>query len=237
MLVGLLDGDEAAPVYVLRIWSHCQNRRQAQFDLSAEALKALCRFPGNSNRLEASLTASGFIRRAERTAAESSQLIVCGWEDHNAALLASWNNGRKGRGKSKTDEPTGMSTGPPTGESVGIPTPLLSSALSKALEVSKSFNTERVRTAIGEWVKHFENRVGRKYTATKLNSDLMEATRKGWTEEQVFTSIHFSISKDGKSWCDPENDFEKQAKDKANGKSKAGPGQIHNPAAKRVNDF
>lgn len=91
MLVGLLDGDEVAPVYVIRLWAHCQNRRQWTFtNVSAEALKALCRFPGHANKLESSLAASGFIRR------EADTLIVCGWDDYNASLVASWSNGRKG---------------------------------------------------------------------------------------------------------------------------------------------
>lgn len=108
MLVGSLDGDEAAPVYVLRLWAHCQNRRQSTFsNLSSEALKALCRFPGNANKLESSLVASGFVRREER------DLIVCNWDEYNSSLIASWNNGRKGgRPSSKTQ---GKPTGKPTG--------------------------------------------------------------------------------------------------------------------------
>ena len=110
MLVGLLEGDEVAPVYVLRLWAHCQNRRQDTFDnLTPEALKALCRFPGNANKLDSSLVTSGFIRRNEKT------IKVLNWADYNASLLAAWKNGTKGGrptkplgSKSKTqDKPTG----------------------------------------------------------------------------------------------------------------------------------
>lgn len=91
MLVGELGGDEAAPVYVLRLWAHCQNRRQWQFEgVSAEALKSLCRFPGHSNKLEASLLTSGFIRR------DVSLLIVCNWDEYNSSLIAAWENGKRG---------------------------------------------------------------------------------------------------------------------------------------------
>lgn len=106
LLVGALEGDEAAPVYILRIWSHCQNRRQWVFDnLSSEALKALCRFPGNANKLESSLVASGFVRRDE------TSLVVCNWEEHNRSLIAAWGNGGKGgrppaRTKGKEPKPT-----------------------------------------------------------------------------------------------------------------------------------
>lgn len=86
-----LTGDAAAPVYLLRLWAHCQNRRQWQFtDVSPAALKALCRFPGHANKLESSLVASGFIRR------DGSTLTVCDWEVYNASLVAAWNNGKKG---------------------------------------------------------------------------------------------------------------------------------------------
>lgn len=90
-LVGLLDGDEAAPIYVLRLWAHCQNRRQDTFaNLPSAALKALCRFPGHANKLESSLSASGFIRR------DGEDLIVCNWSEYNASLIAAWTNGARG---------------------------------------------------------------------------------------------------------------------------------------------
>jgi hypothetical protein len=112
MLVGNLN-DEAAPIYVLRLWAHCQNRRQSHFDaLSTEALKALCRFPGPANKLESSLTASGFVRR------DDDGLIVCNWDEYNSSLIASWNNGRLGGRPKKTQakstqEPTRKPTGNP----------------------------------------------------------------------------------------------------------------------------
>ncbi|MDI7138743.1 hypothetical protein QMO42_30635, partial [Pseudomonas aeruginosa] len=59
-------------------------------NISPEALKALCRFPGNDNKLEASLVTSGFVRR------EGKVLIVVGWDEYNSSLIAAWNNGAKG---------------------------------------------------------------------------------------------------------------------------------------------
>lgn len=90
MLVDLLDGDEAAPVYLIRLWAHCQNRKTSTFALPSAALKALCRFPGHANKLESSLAASGFVRR------EGDTLIVCGWSEYNASLIANWENGKLG---------------------------------------------------------------------------------------------------------------------------------------------
>lgn len=117
MLVGLLDGDEAAPVYVLRLWAHCQNRRKAEFEgLTSEALKALCRFPGHANKLESSLATSGFIRRSDTV------LHVLNWAEYNASLIASWvNGGRGGRKKKPTGSNNGTQhtpTGIPTGTRV-----------------------------------------------------------------------------------------------------------------------
>jgi hypothetical protein len=117
MLVDLLDGDEAAPVYLIRLWAHCQNRRTSTFEnLPQAALKALCRFPGHSNKFESSLVASGFVRR------EGGTLIVCGWDEYNASLIANWSNGGKGgrpkKVKTETaDTPSkthGLSTGNPS---------------------------------------------------------------------------------------------------------------------------
>lgn len=101
MLVNLLK-DEAAPVYVLRLWSHCQLRRQDTFEnLPVEALKALCRFPGHANLLESSLVASGFVRRDS-----DGSLSVVNWREYNAKIVSSWSNGAKG-GKRPRDNPTG----------------------------------------------------------------------------------------------------------------------------------
>lgn len=118
MLVGLLGNDEAAPVYVLRLWAHCQNRRQDTFDnFPPDALKALCRFPGDSSDLESSMAQAGFVSRDGR------RLTVSGWSEYNASLLAAWANGAK-RGKS-SKEPTVPATEPqeePRGVPTGIPT-------------------------------------------------------------------------------------------------------------------
>lgn len=110
MLVGCLDGDEVAPVYVLRIWSHCQNRRQWRFDgVSTEALKSLCRFPGTAEKLESALSEAGFVRR------DGNVLVVCNWEEHNRTLIAAWKNG----GKNRSKQPVGVPTDSPTGIPVG----------------------------------------------------------------------------------------------------------------------
>lgn len=101
MLVDLLDSDEAAPVYLIRLWAHCQNRRISTFEnLPSAALKALCRYPGHSNKLESALATSGYVRR------EGLMLHVCAWDEYNASLIANWSNGKKGgRPKKPPAEP------------------------------------------------------------------------------------------------------------------------------------
>lgn len=91
MLVDLLE-DPQAPLYVIRIWGHCQMRRQWVFDnLSTSALKALCRYEGHANKLESAMVASGYLRRDD-----AGVLQVCEWEIYNASLVANWSNGKKG---------------------------------------------------------------------------------------------------------------------------------------------
>ncbi len=101
MLVGELDGDEAAPTYMLRIWGHCQNRRQWIFEgITSQALKALCRYPGEASKLEKALLDTGFVRR------EGTALVIVDWDIYNATLIASWQNGKRG-GRPRKDATDG----------------------------------------------------------------------------------------------------------------------------------
>ncbi|RYD18224.1 MAG: hypothetical protein EOP88_23390 [Verrucomicrobiaceae bacterium] len=100
LLVELLGGDELAPLYLIRLWAHCQNRRASTFEnLPPLALKALCRYPGLPAALESALADAGFVRRENQT------LTVVGWEDYNATLVANWENGRRGGRPPKPKSP------------------------------------------------------------------------------------------------------------------------------------
>ncbi|MBU9261992.1 hypothetical protein KTD13_16675 [Burkholderia multivorans] len=90
MLVGLLGDDELAPIYVIRLWAHCQNRKAWTFVLSAGALKGICRFSGDADLFERSMAECGFVTR------DGEQIEVAGWAEYNASLIAAWSNGSKG---------------------------------------------------------------------------------------------------------------------------------------------
>lgn len=99
MLAGEL-GDTHAPIYVIALWAHCQQRKSANLNVSDSALKAICRFPGEAEKLKAGLLASGFIKESQEG------ITAHGWEERNAKLLANWQNGpRGGRPKKPTDNP------------------------------------------------------------------------------------------------------------------------------------
>jgi hypothetical protein len=92
LAVDLLGGDELAPLYILRIWGHCQSRRKADtFAISAPGLRALCRCASApAEALEAALIEAGFIVR------EGDSIRVVDWAARNAQLISAWKNGRAG---------------------------------------------------------------------------------------------------------------------------------------------
>jgi hypothetical protein len=97
-----LTGDKASPLLVLRLWAHCQKQRKGTFPhMTPQVLKAVCRWEGEPEALEKALTESRFIE------SDGSAITVHEWEEVNAGLFKSWENGKKG-GRPKTQKkPTG----------------------------------------------------------------------------------------------------------------------------------
>ncbi|MCP1121552.1 hypothetical protein [Robbsia andropogonis] len=92
MLVRLLGKDQLAPIYVIRLWGHCQNRKAWELSLPAEGLQGICAYDGDVDAasFESAMAQSGFVAR------DGAVLTVVGWSDYNASLIAAWTNGGKG---------------------------------------------------------------------------------------------------------------------------------------------
>lgn len=90
MLADALGGDDRAPLYVMRIWAHCQQRRETRFSMPAGGLRALCRYAGDAEALEHALIDAGFIER------DGEAIIVPKWAEHNQKLIKAWENGALG---------------------------------------------------------------------------------------------------------------------------------------------
>jgi hypothetical protein len=91
MLVDLT-GDRGAPVMLLRLWGHCQQRRASRFkNLSPATLKAICRADEiDADRFHSIMVQTGFIDL------EGDETVVHDWDEVNGALLRNWENGKKG---------------------------------------------------------------------------------------------------------------------------------------------
>jgi|DEB19_MinimDraft_2_1074335.scaffolds.fasta_scaffold21009_2 hypothetical protein len=124
--------DSMAPVYIMRLWGHCQNRKGDVFDIPAAGIKALCQFVGDAQALEDALIAAEYMERDGLT------ITVTGWAEKNSALLAAWENGHKG-GRPKKNPPA-TKTEPienPT-ETHGIPMDNPPLTQTKPIRVDKS---------------------------------------------------------------------------------------------------
>jgi hypothetical protein len=123
--------DPKAPLYVLRIWAHCQVRRSTEFSMPTEGLRALCQFEGSAETLESAMISSGFIER------DGNTIKVPKWAEHNAKLVTAWNNGHKGgrptNNPTVTQPPVGL-TETPVGLTERKPTRLDRTRLDKTRE-------------------------------------------------------------------------------------------------------
>ena len=104
MLARLLN-DERAPLYVLRLWAHCQQRKTDRFTgWNPDVLASVCRWETDGLTLWEAMGKT-FIE------INGSEVVVRGWAETNAALLSAWANGKRG-GRPKavntaSDKPTG----------------------------------------------------------------------------------------------------------------------------------
>ncbi len=125
-------GDQLAPVYIMRLWAHCQNRKADTFEIPPAGIKALCKYAGDADALESALVAAEYITR------DGTLVTVVGWAEKNASLLAAWENGGKGGRPKKTH---GLATGNPAvthGQPIANPT----------LTQAKPIREEKIREEI-----------------------------------------------------------------------------------------
>lgn len=90
MVVDMLGGDALAPMYIMRLWAHCQNRKGVTFAIPPSGIKALCHFAGDAAALEEALIAAEYLVR------DGAQVTIVGWAQKNAQLIAAWENGSRG---------------------------------------------------------------------------------------------------------------------------------------------
>jgi hypothetical protein len=94
LLVRLL-GTEEAPLYVIRLWAHCQHRKTDRFtDWNPDVLASVCRWDGPVDVFWAAMTKT-FVD------VEGDNVIAHDWNVANASLLSAWENGKKGGRPSK----------------------------------------------------------------------------------------------------------------------------------------
>jgi hypothetical protein len=99
--------DEMAPMYIMRLWAHCQQRKADRFEIPAAGIKGLCKAQCDADKLEQALIDSGYITR------DGAYVVVTKWAEKNAALIAAWENGNKG-GRKPNPNPR-VSSGQPSG--------------------------------------------------------------------------------------------------------------------------
>ena len=210
VLVEELEGDPAAPLYVLRLWAHCQNRRQSHFTaLSDRALKALCRYPGHPKKLVSALSVSGYISMSP-----NGDLVVNGWDEYNARLLANWENGKKGGRPPNGEKPI---KNPPETQSkpTGNPTETHQEPIRvDRSRVDKNKNTHTHPHARGfenEWDRWLEYREASDGKVNDIQAEavLMDLCRRG--PDKAARDIDFSIRKGAKSILDSDHDFQQRA--------------------------
>jgi len=79
----------AAPLMLLRIWAHCQVRRNDFLGRDPEDVAAICRWDGKAKVLLTALVTCGWIDES------SDGYLAHGWRDINASWLAKIEGGKK----------------------------------------------------------------------------------------------------------------------------------------------
>jgi hypothetical protein len=108
MLVAELQ-DRAAPLYVLALWSFCQQRKtQTIPNGNPNIISSICGFEGDGKKLTAALLNSGFIDKDDENG-----YVAHDFMEVNSKLFSNWKNGKSGgRPKKPNHNPTETQTKP-----------------------------------------------------------------------------------------------------------------------------
>lgn len=103
-----ITGDPSSPMAIIRFWAHCQHSKRWEFpDMTPDQLARICRWGSRTPACHEALIEAGFVERMD------SGFAAHQWGEHNAGLVANWNNGALSRGRPKKngaapEKPTGI---------------------------------------------------------------------------------------------------------------------------------
>jgi hypothetical protein len=101
-----LTGDAAAPLMLIRLWSHCHHRKTSRFlNLSDLALSGICQWTKQPQELRAILVELCLIEQRDNAT------VVHGWDECNRMLVSAWKNGQKG-GRPRKNRPVNRPVNP-----------------------------------------------------------------------------------------------------------------------------
>lgn len=197
LLIELLD-DQCAPMYVLRLWAHCQNRKTHGFPRVNPAItKAICKAPHSAEFFENCMVEAGFIEIID------NEIVAHDWADVNASLITSWENGKKGgRPKKKPKENPRVTRAKPAGnpnetdkrreekirEDKKTPKALIAYAQDLV------FDDEERKALINDWLQYRIELKKPMKTERGLKAMVTEWSK--YTNEQIKEIMDFSISKE-----------------------------------------
>lgn len=209
MLVDL-SKDDSAPLWILRLWSHAQQRRTGTLNLPPTALKAITKSRHRAEQTSDWLVEAGFIDR------DGLKIVLHQWEEYNSGLFSAWENGKKGGRPPKKKDNQNESEDEPEpnpNETHGLPTGNPRQTQSKPIRGEESredkkeresqvnpapslpFDSESFSITWKEWIDHLKFKEVSLSPAT-LRSVFGEL--KSWGEERSIKAIKFSIFKGGK---------------------------------------
>lgn len=82
-----------SPLWVMRLWAHCQTRQEFRFRLPTIALKAICAVPAEISAQQW----FDWLLQCQFIEGTPEKWTVHGWSEANASLVSRWFNGRQAK--------------------------------------------------------------------------------------------------------------------------------------------